>query len=891
MTFWESVSADVRRPPRGPQRTHPAWLRVPRATGSTSGASSSGSSSAPQHISSVPMGTQMTSTSSATTNAPIRAIPAAARMSRKRPPDHSVAAAGEPPKSCRRIDDQRPTFQSTSTTSSSMHGPIQTIPTTAMMRRDPIHVPESHGGGGDEGEKIHLHDNPYIFPAENRFRRRPHRHYAPPDSDQTRGRLLPQGFHLDQRRQVVHRARPSRLDFSHIRTCAPPEQHRAEPRHTVQDLSDGVMSGVQRVRTRRTRRGRRGRRKEKLRVQNNTITRSLHVHFAETTSTIMYAPRDAVVAIRKATRASRPLRVDRHHANKAPAKERGPAKARTPRCTKREVFDDKPSGAGSVSGDTGISPRSLGRRDRGTARHTDANTEGRDARLAPLPPQLRLHVLARWDAALVHALSTLPRLRPRALFPARRPDYTDLDLLRQPHLQRMLRRMRPEDALETASLFTRYKAKRHQLRLIIDSRNANERLYTTSLLGPRMPNVSDVSRFLSASRWAATSDFANFFYAFPISRQLQRLFYVPRLRSAVTRLPMGWSRAPDLASAGSAAIAGASRDLVVPSRRRVSSLICVDNILVGGPSSASVRRRVDWIDKRVQRVNATYSEPFGDPTKNVHFYGIDWNLQTRLRGLPLPAAQRAKRELIAFARSRGPQRLDRWRRIVGLASWVGIVTNIDASRRLRLIQTLRIAQSRGRLGVIPDRVARRECRRHADAALTHARIDAPADRRPNLGNPYILSRERPWLISDAASPGSIAVLFYRDSTSRPSLVHWERTPRGMDAVRAECIGLAAAARFVTERRLHRPILATDARTVFDIVRRGICRNRRHNLDIRAIRRLRDSHATLVWLPTGMNPADGPSREYTLRAAFNSTPRWGPLVERDKWAPKPLSFTL
>jgi hypothetical protein len=32
-------------------------------------------------------------------------------------------------------------------------------------------------------------------------------------------------------------------------------------------------------------------------------------------------------------------------------------------------------------------------------------------------------------------------------------------------------------------------------------------------------------------------------------RQLQRLFFVPKLKKCVARLPMGWCRAPDIASA------------------------------------------------------------------------------------------------------------------------------------------------------------------------------------------------------------------------------------------------------------------------------------------------------------------------------------------------------
>src|SRR5690606_9619838 len=130
------------------------------------------------------------------------------------------------------------------------------------------------------------------------------------------------------------------------------------------------------------------------------------------------------------------------------------------------------------------------------------------------------------------------------------------------------------------------------------------------------------ARFLRGAAYATTSDFRNFFYAFPIGPHLQRLFHVPALRGAVARLPMGWCRAPDVAAAGAAAMAGLPPGVRQPppcSRHAASALVCVDNVLVGGPTRRLVSERVGLIEHRARAANATFSEHFGPPRRRVRF--------------------------------------------------------------------------------------------------------------------------------------------------------------------------------------------------------------------------------------------------------------------------------
>jgi ribonuclease HI len=415
--------------------------------------------------------------------------------------------------------------------------------------------------------------------------------------------------------------------------------------------------------------------------------------------------------------------------------------------------------------------------------------------------------------------------------------------------------------VETAGIFTRAKAGKNELRIIVDARNANERDPGWARLGPRMPGVNDIASYLRTKRWAAACDFRNFFYSLPIGPRLQKLFYIPQLRGCVVRLPMGWTRAPDIAAAVTAAVVGDE-----------SGVICVDNVMLGGPSPGVVRDSVRRVDRRVRELGVTYSEEFAEPSKLLKFFGVEWDLRRRLRGLPERVATRCARALVGFARSRGSQPVARWRRAVGAAGWVATVASVDPTRRLRLVAGLRAAQHRG--DAVPGRWARREARRHADAAKRRVDIDAPAESGSVARSAEGLSRWRHWLVSDAAVPGAVAVVHFSPG-GEGRLVYWRATAVGETAVAAELEGVAEAAAFARAGALERPVLVTDSRAVWAMVRRGMARNPRHHDAIARVRSAADE-VHVVWVPSEANVADAASRAVSREAAEQSARVAGPL---------------
>jgi hypothetical protein len=432
--------------------------------------------------------------------------------------------------------------------------------------------------------------------------------------------------------------------------------------------------------------------------------------------------------------------------------------------------------------------------------------------------------------------------------------------------------------VETASIFTRIKAGKKELRVIVDARNANERDPGWARLGPRMPGVNDVADYLRGMSWAAACDFRNYFYSLPIGRRLQKLFFIPQLGGFVARLPMGWCRAPDIASAVTAAVVGEER-----------ALICVDNVLLGGAESESVRASVRRVEGRISRLGVSYSQRFADPEQVVQFFGIKWDLREQRRSLPERAAARFRELLVGFARSRGSQPAARWRKVVGVAGWIAAVASVDPTRRLRLIAGLRAAQHRGE--AVPGRWARREARRHADAAMRQVAIGAPAESGSVPIPPERLSRRRHWLVSDAAVPGAVAVVHFPPEREG-RLVYWRPVAGDETAVAAELEGVAEAAAFVRREGLERPVMVTDSRAVWAMARRGVARNPRHHDGLRAIRSAA-GEVHLVWVPSEANVADAASRAGLQEEAEDSARVAGPLPGGPKRAgsARPLCFRL
>lgn len=501
---------------------------------------------------------------------------------------------------------------------------------------------------------------------------------------------------------------------------------------------------------------------------------------------------------------------------------------------------------------------------RGVTR-TRSIKEDKDAPLAALPPPLRLSVLERWDPNLVRHLREPPILHP----PGRRnyAPYVTLPTRARREVRDMISRMSEEEKIETVGIFARWKEKKHEWRLIVDARAANARDPGWNAIGPKCPRVEDIATFLKDAKYATTADLRNFFYSIPIGRELQRLFYAPELQGAVNRLPMGWVRAPDLASRITELIVGGGPR--IPGRRTAAGLICTDNILVAGPTKRAVQQKVDQINRRAAEVRATFSEKFGEPRQNVKFFGILWNIADKRRGLPADAANRMRRSLRRFAASRGPQQLHAWRRAVGTSGWISTTLSVEPHRRWGLTNGLRAAEHRVQ-GVVPAGRARREARRLADLAHRSVRLDAPAEQLTIPIDPRRLSSSRTAIFADAAVPGAEAAVLFRPGECG-ELIHWKLVPTGDSIVTAELAALAAAAQYAYDNDIERPILATDSRTCWSMVKRGTARKEKHDKLVHDIRTWTPS-ATLLWVRTDLNPADGPSRQWTWGRALASARR-------------------
>lgn len=476
-----------------------------------------------------------------------------------------------------------------------------------------------------------------------------------------------------------------------------------------------------------------------------------------------------------------------------------------------------------------------------------------EARLAAVPTQLHWKSLWRWSPQAARALNKVPRLLPPTTG-STVPSYCALTKRQRQEVRQSL--IRPVQSVEeVANMFVRPKPGKKELRLIVDARRLNVRDKGWVRIGPPCPNVADVAHFLRRAEWASTADLKNYFYSIPIGERLSRLFVVPELGGGLSRLPMGWSRAPDIASA----ITKSMTEEVDPG----AAMVCIDNILLSGKTRDEVRRRMASVDRKVGLFGATYSEPLSGPTRCFKFYGIQWDLQRRRRRLPVQFAMSASRYLRRFACSKGPRSLREWRKTVGLAGWIATTGGLDVTRRLGLISGLRVAQHKPG-GVVPGARARKEARKHAESALKDARLEAFGERTMVRSDPSYLSLERTWLVVDAAVPGAMAVV--RFSTGRaPELVFWERVQKGTAAVTAEMDAMGAAAEYAKRQGLVRPVYVTDNRSVYHMVGRGVARNSRHHRAIEMVR-MGPKGFHMVWVASENNLADGPSRAGTYARA-------------------------
>lgn len=628
-----------------------------------------------------------------------------------------------------------------------------------------------------------------------------------------------------------------------------------------------------RPRHRHTRRGTRGGRKRISYVQNIPDRK---VSFDEHARMRRYAPWQRTERVRHAI--TTPVLVNFDYKDKPRRKRR------------RQKRRDTTAGSGIT-----IPPVLGGPRPTTLARSIDPSGEdtGSDAPLAPWPRLLDRAFLEELDERIANALEHPPKLGP----PSDRkfPDHATLTV--EQALQ-----MKPATAtygglrpVAHASLFTRSKPGKNEARLIVDARAANARDPGFIPMAPPTPTIGRIARFLTHARYATTADYRNYFYSFPLGKSVAALFWIPTLKRFFTRLPMGWTRAPDIAAATSAAIAGIpciggryQPDL--PTRDATGATVCIDNTLIGGPTKDAVIRRAGYTTRRAQRLGATFSQQFTPPTSRIRFYGVDWNLRDKTRALPPDKALKYRRRLILFARSRGPRDRQEWRAIAGIASWIGTVTGAEPMSRAHITAGLRAAEHRQR--VVPGKTARREARRYADRALYVTQLNAPADTLPHITDPSSLSRKRHIFVSDAAVPGATAVVWFPPK-KEPKLVHWSRNDPTTPILALELNGIALAAEAAKAREIANPILVTDARSAWNMVRKANARNTRHHTKIKAVL---DGAAGghLIWVPTSCNTADGPSRASSAARAKDSVRRItaGPLGGSPKLGEqKPLCFRI
>jgi hypothetical protein len=294
--------------------------------------------------------------------------------------------------------------------------------------------------------------------------------------------------------------------------------------------------------------------------------------------------------------------------------------------------------------------------------------------------------------------------------------------------------------------------------------------------------------------------------------------------------------------------------------------------LAAGPTYSSVRDVVRRVERRIDRLGISYSQTFEQPADLVRFFGVQWDLDAGRRGLPVETALQYRKWLVDFARSRGPVSLGRWRRLVGIVGWVATVASVDPARRLALLTGLRAAQHIG--SAVPGSRARREARRHADAAMRFVRIDAPAESGSTVASASQLSHRRHWYVSDAAVPGAVAVVHFGPGAGG-RLVYWRATSPSESAVGAELEGVQMAASLARGSYVERPVLVTDSRAVWSMVRRGVARNPRHHEAVRIIRSAA-AEAHVVWVPSESNVADAASRAASVEEAEVSARVAGPL---------------
>jgi hypothetical protein len=487
--------------------------------------------------------------------------------------------------------------------------------------------------------------------------------------------------------------------------------------------------------------------------------------------------------------------------------------------------------------------------------------------LTPIPPPIDIDVLQEWSPRAAEALQHPPQVDEEAAAALRQTrSFTNIPDRLHLEMKEMLRTHKADGTEIPVNVFTRKKKSKNELRVIVDARRTNTCTRPYVRIGPRTPTISSIAQFLLPRTTATTCDFRNYFYCIPLGVRLQRLFYIPSWNECVTRLPMGWKQAPDIAAAISEAVVHRTNT----SSSTASSLVCIDNILTAADNDIDLNNEIIRLRQRIEKIRITLSQDFTTPSTTVKFFGVQWNLETKTRTLPNDQIDKTRKILINFAKSRGKQSLAVWRRVAGTAGWASAVAGQDPSRRLGLLTGLRVAQHHVE-GVVPGKRARREVRRLAQRLLRPTPMDAPAE----LGysthiTPSRLSIRRHWLWADAATPGAIAVIHFppHPDPNYNHLVYWRRVEQGRSAISAELEAVLHAIRFARNNNINYPVIITDNRPVYFMVRSGLARNEQHHEYIKEIRNY-DSDYHLLWIRSEEQVADIATRVRTHEEAVVS----------------------
>ena len=507
------------------------------------------------------------------------------------------------------------------------------------------------------------------------------------------------------------------------------------------------------------------------------------------------------------------------------------------------------------------------------------------APLAPFPALADLEVLRLWAPAAVEALvapTLLPGVRSatasylEATSHVSLRAYDDLDSLLVPA---------PRAPFAAVSIFAVPKPGKWERRLIVDAREANKLCVRTHVAAPQR-ELDDVRRFLWRASYASTGDVRSAFYHFTIGEELSRLFAVPSLDAAVGLLPMGWLNSSDICSGLVAGVAdvplsadGIRRPLAsagVP----VAVMNLSDNVLVAGTDPVAIMAHVTKVCDRADRANITWSERPKPPTREVKYFGVQWNLRfPRWRACAQPSASHCRRILLRVARATTPLRSRAWASAVGAAGWLARIAGIDPSARFPLVHGARAALY-VQHGVAPSRAARAAARLHARFAFARTPMNAPMRAWSRVAPPV------PWrypvYVTDAAAPGAVAVLRFDAPGLAPRLVHWERVAPGTPAFRAELLGVARAAEHARLTRVRHLRVVSDALSVLQLVARGLSRAAFHHAFV-TLTRSACPRLSMWHVRTAFNPADAPSRATSrARAAASCCGASLPTITEPGW---------